>query len=155
MSQNQMKSTKSMVKGTEKVFLGGRRENRHRLAFTRFLIREYGLNIQTVYGKLRRSLVKEWELEGIANCIVAFQPDYEGNIYVFWEQCRKTDFCRFMETKGISENTVRKRFTLQNFSELEVIGLNAAYERFKEESGTENAVDENGENNEEKAESKE
>lgn len=130
---------KSMEKGTKKVFLGGRRENSHRLAFTRFLIREYGMNIQTVYGKLRRSLVKEWELEGIANCIVAFQPGYEGNIYDFWEQCRKTDFCRFMETKGISENTVRKRFTIQNFSTLEVIGLNAAYERFKAETETENA----------------
>lgn len=137
-----------MEKGTKKVFLGGRRENRHRLEFTRFLIREYGVNIQTIYGKLRRSLVKEWELEGIANCIVAFQPDYEGNIYDFWEQCRKTDFCRFMETKGISENTVRKRFTVQNFSTLEVFGLNAAYERFKAETETENA----GSGDEEKSE---
>lgn len=142
---------KSMEKGTKKVFLGGKRENRHRLAFTRFLIREYGMNIQTVYGKLRRSLVKEWELEGIANCIVAFQPGYEGNIYDFWEQCRKTDFCRFMESKGISDNTVRKRFTVRNFSTLEVIGLNAAYDRFKAETETENA----GSMGEEKSEEEE
>lgn len=137
-----MELAKSMGMGTKKIFLGGRRENRHRLAFTRFIARKYRMNIQTAYGKLRRCLVKEWELEGIINCILGFQADYKGNIYDFWGHCKKMEFCRYMETKGMSENTVRKRFTLQNFSLLELEGLDTAYERFKSETDIANTVNE-------------
>lgn len=108
------------------------RGNRKRLAFSRFLIKNYGMNIQTAYGKIRRRLVKEWELKGIVNCVRMFDSGYSGDLKNFYEQCRRTEFCRFMsKNMGMCEKTTCKRFKAFDFSEIELKGLEAIYEEFK------------------------
>jgi len=89
------------------------------------------MNIQTAYGKIKRKLVKEWELKGIENCVHLFDPSYKGELKDFYSQCRRTEFCRFMRREmGLCEKTTCRRFKAFDFSELELKGLNAVYEEF-------------------------
>lgn len=122
----------------EKGIFNPTRGNRKRLAFSRFLIKNYGMNIQTAYAKIKRARVKEWELKGIRNCIYIYDPSYEGELRNFYEQCSRTSFCRFMSKKmGMCENTTCKRFKAFNFTEMELKGLEAIYEEFETSLKTE------------------
>lgn len=103
-----------------------------RLSFTRFLQSQFGLNVQTAYGKLRRGRVRKWELVGIEHCIREFNPDYVGDLKDFLESTEsKTKFYAFMEKEyEMSAKTAFVRFQQFKFSELELKGINAAYDEF-------------------------
>lgn len=109
-----------------------KKNNWIRLAFTRFLTDRYKMSFQTASSKMRVTRIRKWELVGIRNCILAFCPDYEGNFEDFMTSIEsKSKFYCFMEYEfGMSSKTAFVRFQQFNFSELELKGLNAAYDEF-------------------------
>lgn len=61
------------------------------------------------------------------NCVREFNPGYDGTLYEFWQKCTKNHFAEFMATKGICRNTLWKKFTANNWSELEQNGIKGMY----------------------------
>ena len=105
---------------------------KQRLMFVRFLHKTYGLNIQTAYAKLRECRFKKWECIGISACIREYAPSYRGKKKEFYQKLykKKLDFSYFMESMGMCERTARKRFDAFDFTELELQGMDKAYDKF-------------------------
>lgn len=104
-----------------------------RLGFTRHVVQKFGVNEYTTYGRLRRGIFSKWMLIGIRQCICQYLKDdtftdFEG----FYESLAvKSEFIKFMSSEmGMCERTARSRFKNFDFNELELIGLDAAYEEF-------------------------
>lgn len=104
-----------------------------RLGFTRYVVEKYGLNRFTAHTKFRRGLVRKWEMVGISQCVELFLGyPYQGRLEEFYDSLPvKSDFVKFMSAEmGLSERTVRRRFKAFDFTELEVKGLEKAYQEF-------------------------
>lgn len=114
--------------------LRSQRKRPMRLMFTHYLVENYGVNVQTAYGKLRRMQVRRWEAEGIRRCILTFAPEYNGELKDFYAGLpSRIAFARFMKEKmQMSEKTTDKRFGAFDFTPLEIKGLDEAYQEFKE-----------------------
>lgn len=117
--------------------LSEKKNRKTRLRFTRFLVSRFGMSIPTAYGKLHKSRVRRWELLGIENCIRTFSPEYEGELKDFIQGLEsKHQFYAFMEKEcGMSIKTASIHFPLFDFTELELIGFQAAYDEFQESQG--------------------
>lgn len=122
------KSLKSMKKHT----ISGLEQRFLRLGFTRYVVHDYGMNINTAYRKFRHGIVRRWELLGIRECICRYAGDDVENINDFYNNLEvKSNFVKFMEEEmGMSEHTVRKRFKAFDFSKLEIKGLSNVYNEF-------------------------
>ena len=94
----------------------------------------YGMPWRSMYEKLRRNRIKTWEGAGIIRCMSEY--GFHGNPGELWDKCKRNQFCDFMFAKQMSRNTVWKRFSANDFSELELNGIQATYKRWREEIDT-------------------
>lgn len=109
----------------------------YRLGFTRYLCERYHLPVQTAYGKLRRNLIKEWELIGLDECAHRFMPEFTGSANDFYQHyCGfKSHFEQFMVQFGMCSKTANIRFRAADFTELQCKGLEAAFVEFMNKQG--------------------
>lgn len=93
--------------------------------FSKWVEKTYGLKWQTMYEKLRRRRIKRWELEGLTACMEAF--GFHGSPSELWNKCKRNAFSDFMESMQMSRNTVWKRFSADDWTELELRGVRSIY----------------------------
>lgn len=98
--------------------------------FAKWTEENYGVPWRTMYEKLRRRRVKTWEGSGIVRCMDDF--GFHGTPEDLWRKCVKKQFCNFMETRQMCYATTWKRFSRNDFSELEMKGISAVYRYWRE-----------------------
>lgn len=104
----------------------------YRLGFTQYLVENYGMSSSTAYPKIRKNRMKRWEVVGIAGCVKAFMPEYDGKLCDFYEgiSC-KGKFLSFMSEMGMSDRTARDRFREFDFTEVEIKGMEKIFQEYK------------------------
>lgn len=130
-----MKRNKSLESMKIRTMLGKKHKSL-RLCFTHYVVEKYGINIYTAHTRFRRGILSQWMIVGIRGCIREFlEDDSFTDFENFYKDLPvKSKFIEFMqEEMGMCERTARERFKKFDFSELELIGLEAVYEQFIEE----------------------
>lgn len=85
----------------------------------------YGIPFRGMYEKLRRGKIKKWESVGITRCLQEY--GFHGSPGELWNVCIRNKFCAYMETRQMSRMTTWKRFSANDFSELEMNGIRETY----------------------------
>lgn len=99
--------------------------------FSKWVEQTYGVSWITMYDKLKKNRVKTWEGAGISKCLAEY--GFHGNPRDLWNKCKRNLFCDFMESKQMSRMTVWRRFAANDFSKLEMDGIQATYKQWREE----------------------
>ena len=126
MKQNIRKVSKLALMGYKKRAV--KRGRIHR--FSKWIEQRYGIPWRTTYCKVREGRIKAGEGAGIEKCIREY--GFKGSPKELWMSCTKNHFCDFMETKQMSRMTVWRRFSANDFSELEMNGISATYRHWRE-----------------------
>lgn len=127
MAENELKMT---VSGQITTFQNIQRKDR--LAFARYISANYEMPVQTAYGKFRCNRIEPWEMDGIDGCVLDFfRGTMPNDMNGFFEQLRfKSEFIRFMETKGMCQRTAFYRFKKMDFKKWERKGIRFIWEEF-------------------------
>ena len=126
MKQNIRKVSKMALMGYKERAV--KRGRIHR--FAKWANEVYGVPFRTMYNKLKTNNVKTWEGAGIIRCMDEY--GFHGRPEDLWSRCVRNKFCEFMETKQMSRMTVWRRFSANDFSELEMNGISATYRHWRE-----------------------
>ena len=123
------KNVKKVPKMRISTYIGNavKRGRVHR--FSKWAEDRYGIQWRTMYEKLRRGRVKTWEDVGIIRCMDEF--GFHGTPDDLWGKCIKKQFCNFMETKQMCYATTWKRFSKNDFTEIELEGISSIYQYWK------------------------
>lgn len=100
--------------------------------FAKWCAERYNISWRGIYESFRGANTSEWKREGMINCIKEFNPEHQGSLKDFWDGCSKNKFADFMISKGICRNTLWKKFSTDNWTELEVKGIKAIYQYWLE-----------------------
>lgn len=90
----------------------------------------YGIPWRSMYEKIRLGRIKTWEGSGIIRCMDDY--GFHGNPDELWNRCVRNKFCEFMEEKQMSRMTTWRKFSANDFSELEMKGISATYRYWRE-----------------------
>lgn len=126
MEQNVRKVAKTTICGGSRRAV--KRGRIHR--FAKWAEDRYGIPCRSMYEKIRRGRIKTWEGSGIARCMDDY--GFHGNPGDLWNRCVRNKFCDFMEERQMSRMTTWKRFSANDFSELEMKGISATYRYWRE-----------------------
>lgn len=100
--------------------------------FAKWCSEKYNISWRGVYESFRGSNTSEWKKEGMFHCVQEFDPEYGGTLKEFWKNVQKNRFADFMNQKGICRNTLWKKFTADDWTELELKGIKAMYQYWLE-----------------------
>lgn len=96
----------------------------------------YGVPFRTMYNKLRKNRVKIWEGAGIIRCMDEY--GFHGTPGELWTKCTRNRFVEFMKRKQMSRMTIWQRFGADDFTDLEMQGISAAYRQWRENVDSKN-----------------
>lgn len=102
-----------------------KRKKVHR--FARWCEQQYGTNWRGIYENFRTNIFKAWKWEGIQNCIRQFDPEFIGTPAELWASVKRNAFCEFMDTKNMSRMTTWRRFSADDWTDLELVGIRDVY----------------------------
>ena len=98
--------------------------------FSKWVEHTYGIPWNSIYDKIRKGRIKEWEVCGIVRCMQEY--GFHGSPGDLWNKCVRNRFVEFMEAKQMSRMTTWRKFSGNDFSELEMKGISATYRYWRE-----------------------
>lgn len=103
-----------------------------RRSFSRYISKNYGMHVQTAYGKIRFSRIQKWEWDGIEKCIKDFLGrELPENLDSFFDEIPcKWELMRFMAQRSMCERTAFLRFSRMDFKPWELKGIKHIWEEF-------------------------
>lgn len=97
--------------------------------FSKWCAERYGISWRGVYESFRGSNTPLWKREGIVSCIKEYDSGKAGlSPCEFWNLCTRSRFSDFMSTKQMCRSVVWKRFTADDWNELELQGIRNVYQ---------------------------
>ena len=97
---------------------------------------KFGMKRGTAYNRFFRDGFKPWQIRGITGCITDYCqcnniPCPDNNALFFNELDKKEQFKAYMKDKGMGRVSVGKRFSLWNFDEWELMGIQVLLDKLE------------------------